>query len=506
MSGGKCAVCGATAGQQCAGCKVVYYCGREHQRAHWPKHRSECRPVTLTEDIQLGRYLIASRNIAAGELVLKENPTILEKLYTQEEDGEQGPKYVSRPICLGCLKAAKVDCPCSGCGWPLCSSECETSSQHRAECTLMRSKGFRADISSEDRRFPDYVCIAPLRVLQLPEEKRRKVLELQSHLEARKKTPIYNVLKNNVVAFLRQMLGFAEQYTEDEILEICAILDTNAFEVQPHGGLKVRGLYLLAAMMAHDCKPNTRHAFDDSNTLYVYATVDIKKGENVTTTYTNTFWSTTMRHIHLQNAKCFDCTCARCSDPTEFGTFVGAIVCSKCNQGKVISTEPLKIQAPWKCNSCGNEISAKQIDWGNQALREEVDKLDKRGPKDLEDFLEKYKNILHPTNGHSLQAKHALSKIYGNAEGYQLSDLNEAQLERKLEITHELLDEILGDAMGMLQEATQILRNEPGMEGVLQERLATLASQLDIVLESEPLPTEPKSRLAKPPATAVQEN
>jgi hypothetical protein len=299
--------------------------------------------------------------------------------------------------------------------------QCESSEQHQAECALMSAKGYRANITSDDRKYPDYVCIAPLRVLLMSEEKRRKVLELQSHLESRKKSPVYNLLKNNVAGFIREGLGLADQFTEEYILNICGILDTNSFEVIPYGGIKVRGLYLVAAMMAHDCRPNTRHAFDASNTMFVYATVDINKGESVTTTYTNTFWNTSTRRVHLQSAKCFDCTCARCSDPTELGTYVGAINCTKCNQGKVISTDPLQNLAQWRCNSCGNEMTAKQIEWGNQALRDEIDKLDKRGPKDLEDFLEKYKNVLHPTNGHVLQVKHALSKIYGDVEGYSLA-------------------------------------------------------------------------------------
>lgn len=39
-----CEYCGAKAGQKCAGCKLVFYCGREHQVLDWKKgHRNKCK-------------------------------------------------------------------------------------------------------------------------------------------------------------------------------------------------------------------------------------------------------------------------------------------------------------------------------------------------------------------------------------------------------------------------------------------------------------------------------
>lgn len=40
----RCAVCGAGAGlNRCAGCGLVYYCGREHQKGHWKEHKVACK-------------------------------------------------------------------------------------------------------------------------------------------------------------------------------------------------------------------------------------------------------------------------------------------------------------------------------------------------------------------------------------------------------------------------------------------------------------------------------
>jgi hypothetical protein len=43
-SGFSCAVCGSSNAAVCARCRLVGYCGAEHQRKDWPAHKSVCRP------------------------------------------------------------------------------------------------------------------------------------------------------------------------------------------------------------------------------------------------------------------------------------------------------------------------------------------------------------------------------------------------------------------------------------------------------------------------------
>ena len=141
---------------------------------------------------------------------------------------------------------------------------------------------------------------------------------------------------------------------------MCAILDTNSFDIRS-GLRRGRGLYYKSAMMAHDCLPNTRHVFDEETlTISIYATREIPKGESVTATYTQTLWDTARRRAHLKIAKCFDCTCKRCSDPTELGTFASSILCCIC-EGLIISTNPLKNFADWKCSNCNQVFSGRQV-------------------------------------------------------------------------------------------------------------------------------------------------
>lgn len=37
-----CAFCGIVASSKCAACSLVAYCSKEHQKAHWNKHKKEC--------------------------------------------------------------------------------------------------------------------------------------------------------------------------------------------------------------------------------------------------------------------------------------------------------------------------------------------------------------------------------------------------------------------------------------------------------------------------------
>lgn len=79
-----------------------------------------------------------------------------------------------------------------------------------------------------------------------------------------------------------------------------------------------------------------------------------------TATYTHILSATTERRKHLRYGKFFDCTCDRCSDPTELGTYFGALKCSQpgCG-GSILSTDPLlpTNDAPWACDRCKYQVS-----------------------------------------------------------------------------------------------------------------------------------------------------
>ena len=50
----------------------------------------------------------------------------------------------------------------------------------------------------------------------------------------------------------------------------------------------------------------------------------------------------------------FDCQCPRCSDPTELGSYMSAVICFACKLGFLVPTDSLQYKSDWKCDSCGN--------------------------------------------------------------------------------------------------------------------------------------------------------
>lgn len=57
----------------------------------------------------------------------------------------------------------------------------------------------------------------------------------------------------------------------------------------------------------------------------------------------------------------------------------------------------------------------------------------------MEKFLEKYRNVLHPTHYLCLGVKLSLSQLYGKISGYLIHELNDEQLKRKENLCKEIL-------------------------------------------------------------------
>ncbi|XP_041982341.1 SET domain-containing protein SmydA-8 [Aricia agestis] len=535
-----CDVCQEPANQTCGGCKLVYYCSKAHQKIGWREgHKFNCRAFKVQYSDSFGRHMVATRDIKQGEIILKEKPAVI------------GPKISCTPQCLTCGKKLSpmqvgntLDFyKCSLCNWPMCDSVCEQSEVHsEQECKIMTKRKYKCDIKYErpDKLEAAYCVIAPLRVMLLKETNPKQfenVMNLETHLEDRINTPLYLVLKANLVTFIVQVLELP--FTEETILKVASIFDTNSFDVRSHDGCKrLRAIYVTASMMNHNCRPNTRHIYlGDDHILALIATVPIAKGEMITATYTNSLWGTLDRRRHLRTMKCFDCECKRCADPTEFGTYLGNIFCSLCNSpykvdtttrgAMLVSTNPFDESAPWKCEKCSHIIQGRQMVWGNNALKDELNKLNKTGPTHLEEFLDKYKETLHPTNHLVVQAKMGLMQIYGNYKGYTLAEMSDLLIKRKIDLCHELLEvadkiepgwsrfrgtillelqsalvvqtkreyeagiltkagaqDQLMQSMDLLQEAVNILRQEPHMKDTLQIKVKELTTLLDSTSES----------------------
>ncbi|XP_046405956.1 SET domain-containing protein SmydA-8-like isoform X2 [Ischnura elegans] len=473
MEAMSCVVCSGPTSLRCSGCRSVFYCSRGHQKQHWSEHKRECKQsYALSQSERLGRHLVAARDLEAGELLLREVALVV------------GPKAASSCVCLGChqeLTPPAHSCP--GCGWPLCSADCRASPHHASECSLLEKAGIGASAllhAALSAQVAAYSFVTPLRCLLVKRASTRSwdtLNSLQSHVEERLSTPAYVAYRQNVAKFIGDVLGlYGDGFDENAILKMCGILDTNSFEVKwvpkkyPSARLaKVRALFPLTSMIAHDCRPNTRHTFEQEDdgavpwgrlVMSVYTSVPVRKGEVLTATYTQSLWPTKRRRAHLKMAKCFSCECQRCCDPTELGTNFGAIRCfgaTKGCEGLLVPLNPLEETSKWKCTVCRKEIPSTSMDSLNSKLHDEIleraskvnQKLAENGrmknipktdPEILEEFLVKYRKELHPLNHHAIQVKYALNQIYGKIPGHPLKTLSNEKIKRKEELCHQLLE------------------------------------------------------------------
>jgi len=56
----------------------------------------------------------------------------------------------------------------------------------------------------------------------------------------------------------------------------------------------------------------------------------------------------------------FDCFCKRCSDPTEFESYLSAMKCQSCSSN-VLPINPLDQESDWKCKDCQTTVNPSQV-------------------------------------------------------------------------------------------------------------------------------------------------
>ena len=209
----------------------------------------------------------------------------------------------------------------------------------------------------------------------------------------------------------------------------------NAFEIRGVGD-SIRGLYPLTAMMNSSCSPNTQNSIDSDWMCRVRAVRAINKGEEITDTYTYTMSNTLSRRKHLKSAKYFDCSCARCSDPTEFGSHYSTLLCrSNGCGGFVVCRQPLLSSSAWVCLKCGGEVQGEEVRREQEEWEEKVEAAP-REIKVQEELLQSLRQVYHPSHNLCTDIMFNLLPMYG-ARGGKEELVEEA--EKKEKVCEELL-------------------------------------------------------------------
>ncbi|KAF2365894.1 Zinc finger MYND-type [Trinorchestia longiramus] len=436
----------------CGGCWQVWYCSKAHQAAGWGKHQRDCKPWKLSKSPDRGRFLIATRDIAPGELLLCDSPILI------------GPKQITEPVCLGCYRPVEGRYCCKKCGFPMCDSDCEQAEAHEPECEAVSESGTPVKVSLFGQNNSLYECITPLRLLGLRDNHVslwRRLMTLESHQERRSHTENAAITQHTVVDIITERLKI-ERYDEELIKKVLGIIDTNAFEIRLPDS-SIQGVFGQGAMLEHSCIPNTHRTFDADLNLVVRAAVPIKRGYHLTSCYTEILATTVARQEHLLTSKFFTCRCPRCVDPTELGTYCSAVVCPNCPKsskptktsaaaaaakGKigppvsvVIPSDPLSPSSDWMCITCSTPVDSDYIIRMTSVMAEEADELESTNPtvRTCEQFLEKWSPTFFTNYASLLNIKYVLLHLYGSEEGYELESLSPMHLLRKEALCRQVL-------------------------------------------------------------------
>lgn len=285
----------------------------------------------------------------------------------------------------------------------MCGPDCRginTKTGHSVmECCFLRKtpSGVLLQQAPKHERKYFYDALLPLRCLLLrdsDQDKWTKLMDMEHHTVTRRDNAfIWTETKNNIVKRIRNLWNI-KMFKKSEIHRICGVLDINSFEIG-HNGCTGRAVYWNPTFIAHDCQPNLIFFDDPLNyRISVKARVGIKRGEALTLSYVNLLEGTLKRRDRLNRGKYFWCQCERCLDPTELQTFLSAVKCSMCENGTILSSDPIDQDSVWNCSFCGYLLNGKDMAILMTHVTKELEDIDSNNVEGLNEFLNKWVIIL----------------------------------------------------------------------------------------------------------------
>ncbi|CAL4121236.1 unnamed protein product, partial [Meganyctiphanes norvegica] len=204
-------------------------------------------PIAIELTNNMGRQVVAARDITAGELLLLETPLL--RIMPQQGD---------TVVCVSCLGSLGNEFPsCSGCGAPRCQSPCTgddaTTDPHtEEECQMLSHYGFKEKLTVEEklsmiRTFN--ALLTPLRVLKeiaTNPQKAELLWAFEDNVEKRKQIPNGLEKEYKVAKLIQEQLQL--DIETNKLLRISGIYESNSFEVPLSDNQKHRGCAIFSTV------------------------------------------------------------------------------------------------------------------------------------------------------------------------------------------------------------------------------------------------------------------
>jgi len=397
----------------------VSYCGVKHQKQHWSSHRSQCSPWKICQSDRLGHYLVAGRDLEPGDLVLDEDVAIL------------GPADDESRVCTGCYFPTH-GYTCSTCGAPLCGPSCEHNSDHQQECEVI------SRYAAGDQDIQQFISVLRFLRLKTSDPARyKKCRQLSTNLELRRDQPDFQSTRDKVAEFIKI---FPDIATEEVVLAIFCILDTNTFQVLSSGSAyTLSGLYPRVSLLNHSCVPNCRLVFRSDYSLQVVTSVRVRRGDTLCISYTPPFYSVIARNNILQRGKQFTCSCARCSDPTELGTRVSSIRCTRGDTCGGSYQHCQDYSGDWRCSDCDHTLPYSDYALMDARLLGVQTRFDKSDVDQMKSILREQRGTVSPDHGLILEVEQHLAAALGRVDGHRFDQISDEDLQLKIDISQHLM-------------------------------------------------------------------
>ena len=333
-----CLLCGR-AGSLCSPCREVQLCPDCSPRH---KHRGRCLPWTVKET-RGEKVLTASRTIRPLEVVVTDLATVTVPL--------------TKLSCAGCGRAVSCLYSCPHCQLPLCGTQCPRADHHAVECRGLSQSAntLVSQLTPEDKHHPIFTAIGCIRLLDLKKNNRRSFLKLRNlnrKLDQIKEDPA-------AAETLRSVREILEPcgYREEEVEDVFCLLRLYSYTLPDLEDSKVRSLFPVQALLSHSCLPNLQYIeAAGGRKIVLQATTKIQAGERLTVRLTPFLQGRLSLGQRLRDQRYLTCSCPRCSDSTELGTFTSAALCDGpgCAEqgGLILPINPRDLQSDWICTSC----------------------------------------------------------------------------------------------------------------------------------------------------------
>lgn len=206
--------------------------------------------------------------------------------------------------------------------------------------------------------------------------------------------------------------------TSEELAHAYGVLLTNAIGYRDANAY---AFYPTISLMSHSCCPNLDRLTQFGSKFGFRAQRFISTGEELTIRYTRTLEHRLALRSTLKTKWHFECSCLRCQDSTDLGSYISSPLCKTCHK-PLVPKFPLDLHSSWHCleQSCP-DVPEDRILKLDKIAKDIAAKVDKQDSKDVKLALSTLNKAFHPN--YHLSVKLKFDFIMSKSANQSLEDL-----------------------------------------------------------------------------------